>query len=133
MVRVKGTLISVHGKTDGSNTTGTFSLECEWFENAVAYIKLDRGIVAKLWSIEASMNPVTVIVEFTHDVTVDTPTWTEVKRIHLASEGEVAHDKRRPILVVTGRSGKEAIRFRWSQSTAAESHITAILEFTEPE
>ena len=127
----RGTLIAVHGKTDGSSTTGDFSLESEWFESAVDYIRIDRGIVAKLWGIELSGNPVTVVVKYTHDVTVDTPTWKELKRIHLASEGEVAHDKRRPLIVITGRTGKEALRLSWVQTTAAESHITAQIEFVE--
>lgn len=129
----KGTLLTVHGKTDGSSTTGDFDLNCEWFESAVDYIRLDKGIVAKIWSIEASMNPVTVVVKYTHDVTQSTPTWVELKRVHLASEGDISHDKRKPLLVISGKSGKEAVRFSWVQTTAAESHITVTIEFTQIE
>lgn len=126
----KGTLITVHGETDGSSTSGDFDLNCEWFESAVDYIRLDKGIAAKVWSIQVSKNPATVIIKFTHDVTASTPTWVELKHVHLASEGNLDEDKRRPLIVVTGKNGTEAIRFSWEQDTAAESHLTALIEFT---
>jgi len=125
----RGTLITVHGETDGSSTTGDFDLYCEWFESAVDYIRVDKGIVAKIWSIEVSKKPVTVIVKFTHDVTATTPTWVELKHVHLAAEGNLDEDKRKPILTVTGKNGTEAIRLSWEQDTAAESHVTALIEF----
>ena len=129
----KGTLINVYGKTDGTSTSGDFSLECDLFENPVSYIRIDKGIVAKLWSIEISGAPVDVIVYYTLDVTATTITWTEVKRLSLSSSGELTEDKRRPIKIIEGRTGKEAIKFSWSQTTAAESYMAASIEFTEVE
>lgn len=60
-----GTLLVLRGATDGVNTTGTFDLKCEWFESAVSKLRIDKGLVAKLWSMEVSGAPCTVHVQVT--------------------------------------------------------------------
>lgn len=132
-MKPKGTLLTLFAETDGTSTTGTFSLSNEWFESAVDFIRIDRGIVVKVWGIEVSGAAVDVAIEYTHDVTVATPTYTALKVVRLASEGELAHDKRRPLIAVKGKTGKEAVRFTWSQATAAKSYIAITVEFTEPQ
>lgn len=129
----KGTLITVGGTTDGASTTGTFPLNSAFFESPVSFIRIDKGVTVKLWSLEVSRSPVTVALRYTHDVTAPSPTWLSLKAVTLASEGVVSIDKRRPIRVITGLTGKEAIQFTWAQTTAALSEITAVLEFVEDE
>lgn len=124
-------LITLYGETDGVATTGVFTLTSDVFYAGVSHIRLDKNIVAKVWSIEVSLNPVTVDIEYTHDVTAPTPAWTKAKSIHLATAGEVAHDKRRPIRTITARTGREGIRFSWQQVSPAKSHIAIIVEFVE--
>jgi len=129
----RGTMLTLYGETDGSSTTGTFTLNNEWFESGVSYIRVDKNIVAKIWSIEVSGAAVTVDIEITQDVTVDTPTWTKVKSVHLASEGQIFDEKRKPLIVIVGRTGKEAFRLTWSQATAGLSKVSLVVEFVEVE
>jgi len=127
----RGTMLTIYGETDGSSTTGNFTLKNEWFASDQTYIRIDKNLVAKVWAIEVSGNPVDVKIEFTHDVTVGSPTWQTLKVVSLPSSGEISLDKRKPIITITGKTGNEAIRFSWSQSTAAKSYLTVVIEFTE--
>ena len=116
-----GVLFTVRGATDGSSTTGTFSLSGDLLQTAVSYIRIPKGMKLKVWCKRISGEPVEVIMEYTHDVTAASPTWVEVGREVLASAGELALEKRRPI-VLRGFTGKEAFRAKWSQATAALSY-----------
>jgi len=125
-------LFTIRGETDGSNTSGVFKLASELFRESVDYIRLEKGIKAKIWCKRIAGAPVTVNLEFTHDVTVSTPSWSVLDTQYLASSGELILEKRRPI-IIHGKTGKEAIRITWSQSTAAKSYIEYEIELTDEE
>jgi len=131
MVEKRGTLLTIYGVTDGSNTSGTFTLKCEWFASDVTYLRIDKDIVGKIWAIEIAGASADISIQFTQDVTATTPTWQTLKTLSLASAGELSEDRRKPIIAVTGRTGKEAIRFTWSQSTAGVTHVTMLVELVE--
>jgi len=75
-----GVLFTVRGATDGSSTTGTFSLSGDLLQTAVSYIRIPKGMKLKVWCKRISGEPVEVIMEYTHDVTAASPTWVEVGR-----------------------------------------------------
>lgn len=123
-------VITFYGETDGSSTTGTFTLYSEAISGSVTTIRLDKGLKAKIWAKEISGAPVTVKILFTDDATVATPTWTTIDVETLASTGQLNLEKRKP-RIIQFRTGKEAIRFDWSQSTAGKSYITIEIEIEE--
>ena len=133
MVIRRGTMLTLYGETDETNTSGTFTLKNEWFASDVTFIRVDRGIVAKLWGFEVGGGAVTVKIEITEDITAESPTWTTIKTIDLTSAGQIAEDWKKPFIIVTGKSGKEAFRVTWEQSTAALSRVSLIVEFAEVE
>ena len=126
-----GGLMTFYGKTDGANTTGVFSLYSEYLVTPVNYIKLDMGLIAKIWAYRVAGEPCVVLVE----VSVDGgSTYNTVGAIDLSSSGHVSEEKRRPIRIEGIAEAKNAltyIRFRWSQSAPGESHIGIEIEFTE--
>ena len=124
---MRGELITVYGKTDGTNTTGTLTLTSPTFTNTPTYIKLDKHMKIKIWARRVAEAPATIYVQYTNDVTADTPEWQTIDAIHLADEGELDLEKRRPIVIIC-RTGKEAIRFTWEQTTAGVTHVTFDIE-----
>jgi len=120
-------LIDLNGETDGSSTSGTFSLQSEWFENTVDYIKIDKGLAAKLWIMEISGAATDVIVQQSFD---GGSSWSNVKRYNLTSDGHLELDNRRPI-IMTGMQDDIQFRLQWSQDTAAKSYVNATVEFDE--
>lgn len=125
-----GDLIHLYGETDGSSTTGTFSLQSDMFYSSVSYIRIPKGVKAKIWCKRIAGAAVDVKVEFTHDVTETSPTWSDISHESLASAGELTLEKRRPI-VLMGRTGKEAFRASWSQGTAGNSYVEFEVELSE--
>ena len=129
-------LFTVYGKTDGSSTTGDFKLYSDLFyysdptSPTKDYIRIPKGLKAKIWCKRISGEAVEVIIKFTKDVTAASPTWAEIGRENLASAGEFTLEKRRPI-VVRSITGKEAIRFSWSQPSPGNSYFEAEIEFTD--
>ena len=121
-------LISLYGATDGSNTTGTFSLYSDAFVGTVNQLKFDKGLKAKIWAKQISGAPVKVYIDVSYD---GGSTWITIDAEELASEGQVNLEKRRPRIVVF-RTGNELIRVRWEQSTAGVSHVVLDIEL-EPE
>ena len=109
-------IITVYGATDGTSTTGTFTLHSKDFTNTPTYIQLDKGVKFKIWSIRISGAPATIRIEYTDDVTASPPTWTTIDSYHLPSSGSITLEKRRPIIIY-GRTGNEAVRFVWDQTT----------------
>lgn len=131
MPEKRGTLLTIYGVTDGTSTSGDLTLKSEWFASDVTYLRIDKDIVAKIWAIEISGAPADISIQFTHDVTAGTPTWQTLKTLSLSSAGELSEDRRKPLIAVTGRTGKEAIKLSWSQSTAGVTHVTILLELME--
>lgn len=122
-------LITVNGETDGTSTTGVFTLRSEAFTNTPNYIRIDKHIKAKIWARRVCGKPVIVKIEYTRDYT-DWSSPTVLDVIVLSSEGEIDLEKRKPLIVV-GRTGREAIRFTWDQTawSAGKSYISFDIEF----
>ena len=123
-------LMTLYGATDGSSTTGQFSLNGDLLYSAVSYVRIPKGMKAKIWCKRISGAAVDVIIEYTYDCTVASPTWVAVSRESLTSAGEIILEKRRPV-VLRGFTGKEAFRISWSQSTAASSYVEIEVELSE--
>ncbi len=123
------TLITFNSETDGSSTTGVFSLRSDIIDGTVDYIQADIGTVLKIWAKRLVGGALYLLVYWTDDVTVPSPTWRLIDVEYLVSAGDKSYDKRRPIKVKY-RTGKEAVQFRWSQATAAKSYIGLEVEFT---
>lgn len=120
-------IITVFGKTDGSNTTGTVPLSGPDFSNSPTQLKLDKGLKAKIWAKRISGAPVKFKILYTPDSTAGTPVWIEIDEEDLASEGVIELEKRRPI-IISFRTGNEAIRIDWEQGTAGVSTIALDIE-----
>jgi hypothetical protein len=120
-------LIAIYGETDGTSATGTFNLKSEWFESAVSYIKVDKGLSAKIWIFEVSGKAVDVIISMSPD---DGTTWIEVKRIKLASDGHLELDHRKPV-IITAKNNTTRFRLTWSQAVAGLSYINGVIEFDQ--
>jgi hypothetical protein len=125
-------IITVYGKTDGSSTTGDFSLNGDLLYSAVTTIRIPAGVKVKIWAKRISGKAVTVIVNYAPDITVASPSWKSVDSEYLVSDGEISLEKRRPI-VLRGLTGKEGFKLSWSQSTAGVSYVSFDIEFTDEE
>lgn len=124
-------LITFYGATDGSSATGDFSLDSPVLYSKVTYIRVPKGMKLKIWCKRiAGAVPTEVIFNYTNDVTAGTPTWKPIGHEYLVSPGEITLEKRRPVVVV-GRTGKEAVKISWSQSTAGNAWMEVEVEFTE--
>ena len=122
------TLMTLFGRTDGSSTTGTFSLYGDLLYSTADYVRIPKGIKAKIWCKRISGEVETeVIIQFTNDVTETTPTWNDVSRQRLASKGVLELEKRRPV-VLRGRTGKEAFRITWDQTAAGAGYANVEIE-----
>lgn len=127
------TLMTLFGRTDGSSTTGTFSLYGDVLHGTVDYVRIPKGLKAKIWCKRISGEVETeVIIQFTNDVTEATPTWNDVSRQILSSKGVIELEKRRPV-VLRGRKGTEAFRITWDQPTAGYANVEIEVELVEEE
>ena len=129
-----GDLINIWGETDGSNTTGRFTLKSDAFTNTPTEIVIPKGFKAKIWALEIAGEACDVIVKVSKD---GGNTWTGLKTIKLSSAGNLSIEKRsRPIVTiseapyVSGTSGV-LVRFDWSQATAAKTYFNALMEIVK--
>ena len=126
-------LLNLYGATDGTSATGTFSLSGDMLYSSVDYIRIPKGMKAKIWIKKLSAEVATTIsIEMTHDITATTP-WsspTTLATIRLSSAGETLEDTRRPV-IVRGFTGNEAIRVTWSQPTAGNASVELTVELVE--
>jgi len=121
-------LMPLTGETDAASATGQFSLDSEWFESTVTYIKVDKGLAAKLWILELSGEPVDVIVEQNFSDPTDATAWKKLKVVSLPSAGHLELDHRKPI-IITAKNDTTYFRLSWSQATAGKSYVNAVVEF----
>jgi len=131
-----GDLISVWGETDGSSTSGTFTLNSDAFTNTPTEIAIPKGFKAKIWAIEISGEACDVSIEISKDAG---DTWKKVKTFKLASAGELTIEKKsRPLVVISetpyaaGTTGT-LLKFTWSQTTAAKTYLNALIEIIKDE
>ena len=123
----KTEIITIHMETDGTNTTGDFQLQSNSFTNTPTYLQLDKGLKAKIWTKEISGGAATITISYTDDVTASPPTWTPID-VEQFPGGSIEYlEKRKPRIVIF-KTGKEAIKFSWSQSTAAKTYVTVDIE-----
>jgi len=66
-------------------------------------------------------------------VTAATPTWNVAQSIKLPSPGFHAVEKREPLFVILGRTGKEAIRVTWQQPVASKAYLLLEVVLEEAE
>jgi hypothetical protein len=122
----EGELFVLRGATDGSNATGTVSLNSDLLQSSVTSVRIPKGMKAKIWFKKVSGEGETLFtLKYTHDVTVGAPTYIDVQQEKLASKGEVAIEKRKPE-ILRGFTGKEAFKVDWSQPSG--SPVTAYIE-----
>ena len=124
-------LFVLRGESDGTNTTGTFALDSDLLYSTVTYVRIPKGLKAKVWFKKLSGEGETLVtLEYTHDVTVATPVYKALQVEKLASKGELALEKRRPT-IIRGFTGKEAFRVTWSQPTALKAYVELGVEMGE--
>ncbi len=124
-----GELITFIGSTDGTSTTGVVSLDSDILYSQVQYVRIPRGMVAKIWFKKVSGDVETdFILQYSNDVTVSTPTWKDIQVEKLPSSGEISIEKRRPE-ILRSFTGREGFRVTWSQPTAGLAHIELGVEF----
>jgi hypothetical protein len=121
-------LLTIRGETDGSATTGTVPLDSDLFYSTVSYLRIPKGMAAKIWFKKIAGEAETLFtLQYTYDCTVGAPTWKNVQQEKLASKGESALEKRRPE-ILRSIKGTEAIRVIWTQPTAAKAYVELGLE-----
>ena len=125
-----GELINLYGTTDNTNTTGTFNLYGDLLQSAVTYIRIPKGMKAKIWFKSVSGAPASINVQYTKDVTASSPTWKTIETVNLSSSGEIDIDKRKPI-ILHGIAGTEGFQLTWSQQSTGYTYVELGVEFTE--
>jgi hypothetical protein len=124
-------LITLRGETDGTSTSGTVPLDSDLFQSTVNYVRIPKGLAAKVWFKKISGEAETLFtLKYTYDVTAAAPTWKNIQQEKLASKGEISIEKRRPE-ILRGFTGKEAIRITWTMPTAAKAYVELGLELTD--
>jgi hypothetical protein len=118
-------LITLRGETDGSATSGTVPLDSDLFYSTVSYLRIPKGMAAKIWFKKIAGEAETLFtLQYTYDCTPASPTWKNIQQEKLASKGELTLEKRRPE-ILRAFTGKEAIRVTWTQPTsgAAKAYV----------
>jgi len=119
-----GELITFKGHVSG---TGDYTLDSDILYSTVTYVRIPKGMKAKVWCKRISGEAADVAIEFTHDITASTPTWKELSVEKLASAGELILEKRRPT-VIHGFTGKEAFKITRTSGTG-DSYVEIEVEF----
>ena len=124
-------LFVLRGETDGSATSGTVALDSDLFQSTVNYLRIPKGLTAKVWFKKIAGEAETLFtLQYTYDVTAASPTWKNIQQEKLASKGEISIEKRRPE-ILRGFTGKEAIQVTYTQPTAAKAYLELGLELTD--
>ncbi len=126
-----GELFTVYGATNGTSTTGTFSVTGDIIAGSVSYITIPYGMKAKIWGKRIAGAPVTVTVNYTKNVSASSPSWVAVDTEVLPSQGELDLEMDARPVILRSDLGTEAFQFTWSQSTAGTSYVAFEIEFTE--
>ncbi|RLC35954.1 hypothetical protein DRH29_05495 [candidate division Kazan bacterium] len=122
-------LFTVTCATDGSNTTGTTTMTSDIIYGSVNYIRIPKGMKAKIWCKRISGDVATKFtIQYSHDVGFTSPKTVSVERI--TSEGEITLEKRRPI-ILRGLTGNEAFRVTWEQASAGNAFMELEVELSE--
>jgi hypothetical protein len=124
--------ITLSGITDGTNATGVIAVVSDVIYGNVETIRIPKGLALKIWSKHINGADVTVKTQYTLDVSAESPTWVDfaVDVFDASVEGDRNIEKRRPLLF-RGFTGKEAVRFTYTQEIAGISGIEINAEFCE--
>lgn len=124
--------ITLSGITDGTNATGVLAVVSDVIYGNVETIRIPKGLALKIWSKHINGADVTVKTQYTLDVSAESPTWVDfaVDVFDASVEGDRNIEKRRPLLF-RGFTGKEAVRFTYTQEIAGISGIEINAEFCE--
>ena len=126
-------ILTLHGRTDGTSTTGTFDLQGDLIYGTASSVRIPKGMVAKIWAKRISGKGATeFIIQYTEDVTAPAPVWRDASAEYLSEAGEEILEKRRP-LVLRSKNGTEAFQITWSQASAADATIEIEVEITDGE
>jgi len=124
-------LFVLRGEANGTDTSGTVPLDSDLFQSTVTYLRIPKGLTAKVWFKKVSGEGETLFtLQYTYDVTVAAPTWKDIQQEKLASKGEISIEKRRPE-ILRGFTGKEALRITWTQPSASKAYVELGLELTD--
>lgn len=124
--------ITLSGITNGTNATGVLAVVSDVIYGNVETIRIPKGLALKIWSKHINGADVTVKTQYTLDVSAESPTWVDfaVDVFDASVEGDRNIEKRRPLLF-RGFTGKEAVRFTYTQEIAGISGIEINAEFCE--
>jgi hypothetical protein len=129
---MKGEQITLMGTTNGTDATGTLAFRADVIHGVATSIRIPKGLALKIWSKHINGANVTLTTQYTTDIGVENPVWTDfAKDVFVATvEGDRNIEKRRPLLF-RGLSGKEAVQFAYAQSAAGVSGVEINVEFCE--
>lgn len=124
--------ITLSGITDGTNATGVLAVVSDVIYGSVESIRIPKGLALKIWSKHINGADITVKTQYTLDVSAESPTWVDFAAdvFDASVEGDRNIEKRRPLLF-RGFTGKEAVRFTYTQEIAGISGIEINAEFCE--
>jgi len=129
-------LLTIIASTDGQNTSGQCKLYSSLFAVPADFIVVPLGMKLRIWQKRMTGAVDTEFkIEYTNDITPQfsgqEATWTTISvDKYLSSQGEVNIGLSKPIEVF-GRTGREAIRVTWSQSTAGFATLELEVEITD--
>jgi hypothetical protein len=129
-------LFTVYGSASPGavGASGDFTLYSTDVYGLFSFIVIPAGLRAKIWAKRLSGTVgYTLLVQYTDDITAPSPTWMTVDSEHLASAGSLELEKRRPI-VIQGRTGREAVKLSYANTTGAGTVYVAVeVEITDEE
>jgi len=121
-------LLSLYGETDGSNTSGQFTLQSDTFDGTVDVLEIPKGAKLKIWSVEVDGSPCTATIGVQRGTTV-----TPVMNVTLPSPGAVVKEYRsRPVLIDCSQLDDRpaGLVISWNQATAAKSSVVVTAELS---
>ena len=114
--------IILRGETDGASASGTVSLNSDIFHSAVSYFRLPKGMKALITFKKVSGEGETLFtLQYSNDVTVDSPEWKAIEREKLSSKGEMAVEG--VAIILHSLTGKEGVQVIYEQPTAVKAYI----------
>lgn len=117
----------------GAVAAGVFPLITRQLQAVVNLISLDKGMVAKIWDLEAEGPQVgDVMLEYTLDDTAGVIVWVELKRFRhaVANTPDRQAFMSRPI-TIDAKNDTTALRFSYANAGGALLYLTVIIEFDD--
>jgi hypothetical protein len=132
-------ILTIKGESDETSASGDFPLYSDLlYHDSAPYtpptkVIIPFGMKAKIWAKRLAAEGETLFtISWAKDATVASPAWEVLDAQKLASKGELALEKRRP-LVIRSITGKEGFKVSWSQPTACKAYVELEVEITDEE